>query len=580
MSASQVRAAVEAAFRDYSTAGVPASGAHEPVKVEIRAALGRTLEATLASISAGVNRYATVSVMNADATKPEGALSYVFRNNNSPTDPANGYYQRVGSVWEAAPWVVGSIDTAIRGFANEVGFPGGAASAGSDENHAIISTDLGVGIGNLQLLHFSAAEVNTGPLFINVDGTGYKEVVNDQGNSLEPGDAGPGVSMFVLYYLPGNSYVLVLTSETRRLAEQAAGLMDRVIDLENQQHVGADDDRFYLNDFPAASNITNTQTLRSVVRPIADANQHRYSAPGMRERCNISPGPNGGRITFELKFHGPLLTDPGVNPVELLVKGESVAVVDAPVPYDKIGYTDISADLDPGPNVVELVWPYGRPMSVVGRWIPRTATFGDEATFPRPTAKMVVAPDSISQGFSAEKTLSSWASLLAGSLLSDEDIPGMRMIDHGYGGRRVIASDGTIIGAEGADLAVFLVGANDVTAHTLLADYQAEIQSLVTNYCAVHPDGNAARIVIASQTWMQNGDSTPTTPPGADYRARASAAVAALSGTHGNLIYINGLTLTSGPGSTVDGTHPNNAAHATMAAALRAAIVAEWPELT
>ena len=64
MSASEVRAAVELAFRDFRIDGVASSGRHEPVKSEIRFALGRLLESVLSSIGAGIVRYRTKSLMD------------------------------------------------------------------------------------------------------------------------------------------------------------------------------------------------------------------------------------------------------------------------------------------------------------------------------------------------------------------------------------------------------------------------------------------------------------------------------------------------------------------------------------
>ena len=60
-----VRSSANATFRDYSTAGVPASGAHEPIKSEIRATFGavedRIVEAEAdiaAALLSGENIYA------------------------------------------------------------------------------------------------------------------------------------------------------------------------------------------------------------------------------------------------------------------------------------------------------------------------------------------------------------------------------------------------------------------------------------------------------------------------------------------------------------------------------------------
>lgn len=121
MSASEVRAAVEAAFRDFATTGVPSSGKHEPVKSEIRYALGALLEATLSSIGSGIERFATVALMNADTSRADGTLAYVYDNNGSPADPANGIYQwdDGGNAWVEADWYVAAVAAVVQPLVDE-----------------------------------------------------------------------------------------------------------------------------------------------------------------------------------------------------------------------------------------------------------------------------------------------------------------------------------------------------------------------------------------------------------------------------------------------------------------------------
>jgi len=101
-----LRSAVEAAFRDYVTDGVPASGAHEPVKSEIRAALGEQLEAAIGAAAGNLIPFATVALMDANVIQADGALAYVYDNNGSASDPANGVYQWDDGAtdWVAATW--------------------------------------------------------------------------------------------------------------------------------------------------------------------------------------------------------------------------------------------------------------------------------------------------------------------------------------------------------------------------------------------------------------------------------------------------------------------------------------------
>lgn len=120
MSASQVRAAVEDAFRDFTVAGNPASGAHDPVKGDIRYALGPLLETTLSAIGSGLLRFATTAVRDANTTSEDGQLAYVYRNNDDPDDPDNGYSQWNEALadWEAADWLTEAVAGGAQSLVN------------------------------------------------------------------------------------------------------------------------------------------------------------------------------------------------------------------------------------------------------------------------------------------------------------------------------------------------------------------------------------------------------------------------------------------------------------------------------
>lgn len=116
-----VRALVESAFRDFETAGVPASGDREPVKSEIRAALGVALETALSSVGSGLLRFATVALMNADVAQADGALAYVFNNNDDPGDAANGVYQWDDGAtdWVLAEWYFAALVAVVQPLIDE-----------------------------------------------------------------------------------------------------------------------------------------------------------------------------------------------------------------------------------------------------------------------------------------------------------------------------------------------------------------------------------------------------------------------------------------------------------------------------
>ena len=98
------------AFRDYVTDGVPASGANEPVKSEVRAIFPK-IEAALADVSLGAAidvAYATYANMIADTGQAVDTIGLVYSDNQSP--PENGIYIYTGSplAWTETDWVSAS----------------------------------------------------------------------------------------------------------------------------------------------------------------------------------------------------------------------------------------------------------------------------------------------------------------------------------------------------------------------------------------------------------------------------------------------------------------------------------------
>lgn len=116
-----LRAQIEAAFRDHVIAGLPSSGDNEPLKAQVRAALGVTLEVVLSSIGAGIERFSSVADMTAEATVADGQLAYVFRNNDDPSDEENGVYQWSGadSEWVPAEWYFSAVASVVQPLVDE-----------------------------------------------------------------------------------------------------------------------------------------------------------------------------------------------------------------------------------------------------------------------------------------------------------------------------------------------------------------------------------------------------------------------------------------------------------------------------
>lgn len=81
-------------YRDYKLDGVPASGAHDPKKPDIRRLLGGYEQVINAFTSSGGLIYDTRALIEADLAKPANSLAWVI---GDPTVANNGVYQKIGA---------------------------------------------------------------------------------------------------------------------------------------------------------------------------------------------------------------------------------------------------------------------------------------------------------------------------------------------------------------------------------------------------------------------------------------------------------------------------------------------------
>lgn len=115
---SAIRDAANNAFRDFRTAGLPASGPHEVQKGDVRALFGTVEDTILAvQLAAAVNvKYAEKALMDADSSQPNGTLALVYAD--SVLDN-NGYWFRQTGAWQRSPMlslgdgIAAAIDAAI-----------------------------------------------------------------------------------------------------------------------------------------------------------------------------------------------------------------------------------------------------------------------------------------------------------------------------------------------------------------------------------------------------------------------------------------------------------------------------------
>jgi hypothetical protein len=302
---------------------------------------------------------------------------------------------------------------------------------------------------------------------------------------------------------------------------------------------------FKQTDLSSGIIVTKTPTSLKFVRPI-DTNDQRFVTPNIRDRARIAAswiewivayGAKSDTSTPQSSF---VLVDGVAAPVVTSVGGMKGVYF---VRTIRVALKDHAA------HDVELIWPYDKPMEIIGRRVADDLVVSDKAPKARPAKLLVTAGDSLTQGFAVDTMIDQWPYLLA------RDI-GFRLVNQGYAGRTLVASDGAVYGAEGGTITTFMILANDVSAHTPLATVTHRLNAFWAAFFAAHPDGKNAKLLMISQPWMEAGDGgVPVSPAGPEYRAAMKSAVAAAAAVYPNLRYQSGLDLSNGPGTTTDGTH-------------------------
>ena len=106
---------IKSAFRDWAIDGIPASGDYEPEKSAIRAAFDE-LALSISSIGAGLLRFETKALLDADTTEPDGTLAYVY---GDATAALNTVYQSTGGTWAEAVWYFDAVAEVVQPLVDE-----------------------------------------------------------------------------------------------------------------------------------------------------------------------------------------------------------------------------------------------------------------------------------------------------------------------------------------------------------------------------------------------------------------------------------------------------------------------------
>lgn len=292
------------------------------------------------------------------------------------------------------------------------------------------------------------------------------------------------------------------------------------------------------------------------VRPITEANNYKHAAPGAR----VSFVTDSDLVAFRVYWNA-LVTrlDTFNSTCSVLVDGVEVDTFACPFAADETGESYHRVTVAGGSKTVTLVWPMAAGMDLLSVGVRDNSTM---APATRPSGVIAVAGDSISQGFTAGRTVLSWPYLLAA-------LQGRQLANIANGSAQAQASHGSALAGLGADRVTYMIGFNNFVAGTAPATFQTTVQSWITNARAALP---AAKIYLISPLY--------STKAAADYghanelsAYRSAVQAAELAAGDANTFYVDGLSLmTNSSDRLADGIHPNAAGSAEIATALHAVL--------
>ncbi len=207
----------------------------------------------------------------------------------------------------------------------------------------------------------------------------------------------------------------------------------------------------------------------------------------------------------------------------------------------------------------ELVLPYGDSVDFQGVRVNPDAQF--EAPAARPATRYLAYGDSITHGFTASDVGGGYAFRVA-------EAKGWQLVNMGYGGRAATVTDGTVVGAQGADVISVLIGVNDWQGGVPLATYSNRLDGFLANLRALQP---TVPVYLLTPLWVDAAwDPASDIAPLESYRQIVRAVAAARNDP--NLHLVEGPELIDPSVVYFDAVrvHPNDAGFAQMSERLAA----------
>jgi lysophospholipase L1-like esterase len=308
------------------------------------------------------------------------------------------------------------------------------------------------------------------------------------------------------------------------------------------------DQRLDISDAPPIAERSNIR-LR-FLRPIDDSGGYnlRAVAPGARLRF----ASNATALEFGLKFTDFARTPDSNTATLILVDGVAHTSFASDTANGTPSTKKVSLSFnDATPRLIELVWPYGDSLDFLYLRTNAGATVSKPTA--RPTRKICLIGDSISQGFFASSVASGWAFQLGAQTDS-------QVVNMGYGGSPAQLGDAQAVPADCTTI-IYAMGFNNAYAGQSAATFQsiiaANLQAMRTKVptvpiYAASPIYSTALNLAAYRTAMQNAVTAANDP---------------------DIHYVNGLSLmTNAANRLVDGIHPNDLGASEIATSLAAAL--------
>lgn len=330
--------------------------------------------------------------------------------------------------------------------------------------------------------------------------------------------------------------------------------------------IAPDDDAFSVSDL-AGTFVQDSSKIR-LTRSTSDGQGLEHVAPGARVRFAVTLAAPG-IVEIDVEWTGLVTRDEIYNAVgQIWVNGSNASQFAGPSkgPSDPhpTGSSTIPVPMTAGSKQVEVIFPYCASMDFKGVRIPASASILPAAA--RPTLRGVFAGDSITNGFNASKAMASWPFLTALGKVC-------QVLNHGYGGRGLVPTDGTTIGAYGCDFATYLIGFNDFAENGFnLTTWKNSYKTFLTNFRAASTSAgkSTAPLYCLTPTWAGPDDGlgpyAGNSPTLEQFRQAIRDAVSEQADPYVSIIEGLGTGMPQGADKFLDLVHPNDPAEAEIAA--------------